>query len=133
MNRTYAEYLVERMAMAWMQRDIPTIVALFTDNGVFITPGGTAHGRAAIAAAATAFFAQPVTLTVTITRVIVDGSQGTVEWTWRETNSATGADRTMEDAIIFALRDDKVAYWREYFDPTQTHALSGLVAAASQQ
>ena len=123
MNRRHAEHLVERMAMAWMQRDVTTIVALFTDDGVFITPGGTARGRAAIAAAATTFFARPVALTVTITRVIVDGSQGAVEWTWRETSSTTGADRTMEDAIIFALRDDKLAYWREYFDPTQSHAL----------
>jgi uncharacterized protein (TIGR02246 family) len=123
MNRMDVEHLVERMAMAWMQRDVTTIVALFTDDGVFVTPGGIARGQAAIATAATTFFARPNTMMVTITRVIVDGSQGAVEWTWRETSGTTGADRTMEDAIIFALRDDKVAYWREYFDPTQSHAL----------
>jgi uncharacterized protein (TIGR02246 family) len=123
MNHTNAQQLIERMAMAWMQRDVTTIVALFTDDGEFITPSGVARGRAAIAAAATKFFAQPVAVTVTITRVLLDGSQGAVEWIWRETNSTSGADRTMEDAIIFALRDDKLAYWREYFDPTQTHEL----------
>ena len=123
MNRANAQQLIERMAMAWMQRDVTTIVALFTDDGELITPAGAARGRAAIAAAAAKFFAQPVAVTVTITRVLVDGSQGAVEWTWRETSSTTGADRTMEDAIIFALRDDKLAYWREYFDPRQTHEL----------
>src|SRR5215213_10028712 len=123
MSGTNAQQLVERMAMAWMQRDVTTIVALFTDDGELITPGGAARGRAAIAAAATKFFAQPVAVTVTITRVLVDGSRGAVEWTWRETSGTTGADRTMEDAIIFALRDDKLAYWREYFDPAQTHEL----------
>jgi uncharacterized protein (TIGR02246 family) len=123
MNHADVQQLVERMAVAWMQRDITTIVGLFTEDGEFITPGGAARGRAAIAAAATTFFAQPLTVTVTITRVLVDGVQGAVEWTWRETSSTSGADRTMQDAIIFALRDDKLAYWREYFDPTQTHEL----------
>jgi uncharacterized protein (TIGR02246 family) len=123
MNRTNAQQLVERMAMAWMQRDITTIVALFTDDGEFITPGGAARGRAAITAVATKFFAQPVKVTVTITRLLVDGAQGAVEWIWRETSSTSGEDRIMEDAIIFALRDDKLAYWREYFDPAQTRKL----------
>ena len=123
MSGTNAQQLVERMAVAWMQRDVTTIVALFTDDGELITPAGAARGRAAITAVATKFFAQPVVVAVTITRVLIDGSHGAVEWIWRETNSTTGTDRTMEDAIIFALRDDKLTYWREYFDPTQTHKL----------
>ena len=123
MSGTNAQQLVERMAMAWMQRDVTTIVALFTDDGELITPAGAARGRAAITAAATKFFAQPVAVKVTITRVLMDGSHGAVEWIWHETSSMTGAERTIEDAIIFALRDDKLTYWREYFDPTQTHKL----------
>jgi uncharacterized protein (TIGR02246 family) len=123
MNHADVQHLVERMAMAWMQRDVTTIVALFSDDGQFITPGGAVRGQAAIAAATTKFFARPVAVTVTITRVLVDGAQGAVEWIWRETNSTTGAHRTMEDAIVFELRDDKLAYWREYFDPAQTHEL----------
>src|SRR5215212_10145035 len=123
MSGTDAQQLVEQMAMAWMQRDVTTIVALFTDDGELITPAGAMRGRAGITAAATKFFAQPIAVTVTVTRVLMDGSHGAVEWIWHETSSTTGAERTMEDAIIFTLRDDKLTYWREYFDPTQTHKL----------
>jgi uncharacterized protein (TIGR02246 family) len=122
MNRMQAQRLVEQMAIAWVQRDISAIVSLFAEDGALITPGGAARGQAAIASMITTFFAQPVAVAVTITRVLVDGSQGAVEWIWRET-STSGAERTLEDAIIFEVRDGKVVYWREYFDPTQTHEL----------
>ena len=51
-----------------------------------------------------------------MTRVLLDGDQGAVEWTWSETNRADGRSHTAEDGIIFVLRDDKIVYWREYFD-----------------
>jgi limonene-1,2-epoxide hydrolase len=51
----------------------------------------------------------------------VDGDQGALEWTWHETHHADNQERTIDDAIIFTLRDDKIVYWREYFDTT-THA-----------
>jgi uncharacterized protein (TIGR02246 family) len=123
MKRMVAQRLVERMASAWMQRDVSAIVALFSEEGQFITPGSVSHGQAAIAATVTKFFVRPIAVKVTITRLLVDGSHGAIEWVWRETNSTSGAERIMEDAIIFAVRDSKLVYWREYFDPTQTRAL----------
>jgi uncharacterized protein (TIGR02246 family) len=123
MDRTDAQQLAEQMASAWMQRDVPAIGSLFTDDGEFITPKAAVRGRAAIEAAARKFFEQPLAVTVTISRVLVDGSQGAVEWIWQETDTTTGTSRTMEDAIIFTVRDGKLAYWREYFDPAQTEKL----------
>jgi hypothetical protein len=47
------------------------------------------------------------------TRVLLEGDQGAVEWTWSETNRADGSRHTVEDAIIFELRDAKLVSWRE--------------------
>lgn len=118
-----ARDIVERMATAWIQADIPAIVDLFAPDGVFISPGGRAEGHTAIAALATAFFAASLALTVTIRRVLVNGDVGAIEWIWTETDPATNQRRTMEDAIVFELRDGKLIYWREYFDPAQTREL----------
>ena len=46
------------------------------------------------------------------------------EWTWSETSRADGRRHTVEDAIIFALRDDQIVYWREYFDTAGSNDLS---------
>jgi uncharacterized protein (TIGR02246 family) len=116
--------IVERMARAWMQQDVEAIAALFSDDGIFISPGGMARGREAIAAAARAFFAEADDVEVTITRILVAEQAGAVEWRWQETSRSTGERRTMEDAIVFELRDGKLTYWREYFDPAQTEQLS---------
>jgi limonene-1,2-epoxide hydrolase len=53
---------------------------------------------------------------VDVTRLILDGDQGALEWTWSEIRASDGQRHTAEDAIIFVIRDDKFVYWREYFD-----------------
>jgi uncharacterized protein (TIGR02246 family) len=119
MDHEHAQKLVERMVVAWIQADVPAILALFVVDGVLISPGGRAQGHAAIAAQAAEFFAGTRSVTATIKRVLLDGDAGAVEWIWRETNQATGESRTIEDAIVFELREGKFSYWREYFDPRQ--------------
>ena len=49
-------------------------------------------------------------------RVLLEGDQGAAEWTWSETDRADGGRHTVEDAIIFELREDKLVSRREYFD-----------------
>ena len=119
MNREAVEQLVAQMADAWMQHDVAASLLLFTDDGQFISPGGAVQGHAALAATATSYFAEISAVQVTITRVLVDGAQAAVEWTWQETARVTGEQRTMNDAIIFEIQAGKIAYWREYFDPAQ--------------
>jgi limonene-1,2-epoxide hydrolase len=58
---------------------------------------------------------------VTVIRVLLDGHQGAVEWTWTETRLVDDLSRTAEDCIIFELRGDKLIYWREYFDTAGWH------------
>ncbi len=120
MNRQEATALVERQARAWEQMDLEAILADFAPDGVLISPGGRWQGYAALRKGIASFFAASGDIKIAITRVLVDGDQGAVEWTWSETKKATGRRHTVEDAIIFGTRDGKIVYWREYFNTAQS-------------
>jgi len=111
------------MAGAWISADLATIVALFAPYGLFVSPAGAAYGHDQIRAVAAAYFQEFACVGVQIRRVLADGSRGAAEWTWQETTRGAAELRTMEDAIVFEVRDNKLVYWREYFDPNQRQAL----------
>lgn len=115
MNQREVELLIERQAEAWQKVDFDAIGADFCEDGCLISPGGTWQGSAAIAAAARQWFATCSAVQIEIKRIILAGNQGAVEWIWHETRRADNQMYTMEDGIIFELRDDKILYWREYF------------------
>jgi uncharacterized protein (TIGR02246 family) len=119
MNRQEATALVQRQARAWAQANAEAIIADFAPDGVLIAPGGQWKGHDALREAIDSFFAASGDIRVNITRVLVDGNQGAVEWTWSETKKSTGKRHTVDDAIIFTVRDGKIASWREYFDTRQ--------------
>ncbi|MCU0511160.1 MAG: nuclear transport factor 2 family protein [Anaerolineae bacterium] len=108
--------LIERQARAWERADLDAIPADFAPDGWLISPGGRWQGPAAIRAAAAGFFAVARDVRVTITRVILHGETGAVEWTWSETRLPQGTRHTADDAVIFVLRGSQIIYWREYFD-----------------
>jgi uncharacterized protein (TIGR02246 family) len=119
MERVQIQALIERQARAWEQRNIEAILSDFAPQALFCSPGGHWQGREEIRAAATAFLATVSEVKVKITRILVDGDQGAVEWSWCETRLGAQTPHMMEDAIIFALQDGQIIYWREYFDPAQ--------------
>jgi uncharacterized protein (TIGR02246 family) len=108
--------LVTRQAQAWQAADPEAIVRDFAPDGRFIAPGGRWQGRAAIGAAAADFFAHIAAVRISITRILVDGDQGAVEWTWSEQRLGSDQWHTVEDAIVFEVRHGQLIYWREYFD-----------------
>ncbi|HEY3232869.1 MAG TPA: nuclear transport factor 2 family protein [Roseiflexaceae bacterium] len=116
MNSAEARTLVERQARAWERGDLAAIVADFAPDGVLISPGGRWQGYDALRLAAESFFAAAIDVQVVVTRVLLDGDEGAAEWTWSETSRIDGRRYTIEDAIIFNLRDDQIVSWREYFD-----------------
>jgi uncharacterized protein (TIGR02246 family) len=116
MNHSEARALIERQARAWERGNVAAILADFAPDGVLISPGGQWRGHPQLRAAAEAFFATVTAVHVTITRVLLDGDQGAVEWTWSETRRANNQTYTAEDAIIFVLRDGQIVFWREYID-----------------
>jgi uncharacterized protein (TIGR02246 family) len=119
MQKEQVRALIARQARAWEHADVEAIVADFAPDCLFIAPGGRWQGHHALRAAAEASFAASTAVQITITRVLLDGDQGAVEWTWSETGRADGRRHTVEDGIIFQLSAGKISYWREYFDTAQ--------------
>ena len=79
-------------------------------------PTGRINGTAQLRQNNARYFQEYTAIQVELTRLIVDGEQGALEWTWSETRVADGLRRSVEDAIVFVIRDRKIVYWREYFD-----------------
>jgi uncharacterized protein (TIGR02246 family) len=119
MDRAQIDALIERQARAWEQGNIEALLADFAPDALFITPGGTLKGHQAIRKMAESALKSISEARVIITRIIFYQDEGAVEWTWRQTDKHTNIQQTVEDAIIFTLREDKITYWREYFDPAQ--------------
>lgn len=120
MDIEQARALVEHQARAWERADVDAVLADFAPDGVLISPMGRWQGHQALREIVGAFFATGVTVTIAITRVLLDGDTGAAEWTWDETNPATGHHHSVDDGIIFVLDGEKLRYWREYFDTAVT-------------
>ena len=108
--------IVERQIQAWETADSDKLIADFAEDSWFIVPGSTFRGKQQIKAAANKYFSEFTATKVKIKRIIVSGNQGTVEWSWRDKNKATGEESQAEDAIVFELEQGKIKYWREYID-----------------
>ena len=116
MNRQEAEALIKRQARAWEHADSDAVVADFAPDGILISPSGRWQGHDSLRNGIESFFAEARDIQVAVTRVLIDGDQGAVEWTWSETRLSTGRRHSADDAIIFTVRDGKITYWREYID-----------------
>lgn len=116
MNMDDVQAMVARQARAWEDGNLDAIVADFAHDGVLHSPGGRWQGQEAIRAAAANFLTLYEDVRVEITRVLLQGDEGAVEWTWNETRRSDGLRTSTEDGIIFTLRDGKILRWREYFD-----------------
>lgn len=119
-RRDEVEALVRRQAAAWTAGDAHAAAADFAEDGVLISPGGAWRGPEGVRRGVRAFLDTAAVVRIEVRRVLVDGDEAAVEWVWTERRHADGAVVTMEDAIVVGLRDGRITYWREYFDPAQT-------------
>jgi uncharacterized protein (TIGR02246 family) len=103
-------------AEAWRRGDLEAIMAGYAPEVVFVAPGVRLAGLAALRKNTQRYLAVYTDIDVTLTRLILDGEQGALEWTWAETRRTDGQRRTVEDAIVFVLRAGQIVSWREYFD-----------------
>ena len=120
MTRDEARAFLLRRANAWARKDLDAIMADYAPDIVYVAPTIRFDGTAGMRENAARYLEEFSDIDVELTRLIVDGDQGALEWTWSETRVADGQRRSVQDAIIFELRDGKIVYWREYFD---THGL----------
>lgn len=108
--------MVIRQARAWENQDAQAIADDFANSAVFIAASFEFQGKSRIKQAALDYFKGFHNTVVEIKRIIVDGNEGAVEWTWRDQNRKSGKEGYAEDAIIFKLENDKIVYWREYIE-----------------
>lgn len=108
--------MVMGQAKAWSEQDAQAIADDFAEDGIFIAAGSKFQGKPQIKQAAEEYFQQFHHTSVEIKRILVDGSQGAVEWNWHDQNRQTGKESHAEDAIILELKNNKIVYWREYIE-----------------
>src|ERR1700752_1105511 len=108
--------IIERQANAWETADSEKIIVDFTDDCVFIIPGFSFRGKKQIKEMVESYFVEYKNVTVTIKRIIQNGNEVAVEWSWSELNKKTGKKAYAEDAIVIELEGGKIKYWREYVD-----------------
>ena len=116
MTREEVRAFLLRRISAWQEGDLEAIMADYAPGVVHITPSGRRVGTAVMRENNARYLAEYTDFRAALTRLILDGEQGALEWTWSETRRADGRRRSVDDAIIFVLRDRKIVYWREYFD-----------------
>ena len=107
---------LRRRIRAWEEEDLEAIIADYAPDIVHTSPGGRRVGVAAMRETNARYLAEYTAFTAELTRLLVDGDQVAIEWTWGETRRADGRRRSVDDAIIFVLRDWQIVSWREYFD-----------------
>jgi uncharacterized protein (TIGR02246 family) len=110
--------LLLRRIRAWRDENLDAILADYADDIVHVSPYGRRVGAAAMRAVDARYLAEYTGFEVQLNRLIVEGDEGALEWTWTETRRADGLRRSADDAIVFVLRGGKIAYWREYFVPS---------------
>jgi uncharacterized protein (TIGR02246 family) len=115
MTKSEVHQLLMRRARAWRDEDLDAIMTDYAPDVVHVSPYGRRGGAAAMREANVRYLAEYTAFDVQLSRLVVDGDEGALEWTWSETRRADGRRRSVDDAIVFVLRDGKIAYWREYF------------------
>lgn len=111
--------LIEQARELWTSGNADGFAALFTPDGEFIVPGKRWTGPGAIRKVAADYAAAYSNVKIDIHRILVDGNQAVVEWSWQDTENATGRRSQADDAIVVDFQDGQISRWREYID-TQT-------------
>ncbi len=119
MDTQQVREMIEQLAQAMMRQEQEVVTQFFAEDAVFVAPAGRFVGRQAIYNTGANYNRDYTNVIIHVKDVIVCGDKGVVEWSFGDTRKSDGYTHVMEDAVVFHLRDGKIAYWREYFDPNQ--------------
>jgi ketosteroid isomerase-like protein len=97
--------------------DIPAILSHYHDDAVFVPPGKTLIGHAAIRTFYEESFRRFVGLDVTITHELSIGAKAAIEWK-AVLSDAAGQTYDLYGINVLEVRDGKFVEMRCYFDPT---------------
>jgi ketosteroid isomerase-like protein len=115
-----ARALVERQARSWERNEFELGAGDWAADGILQAPGVTVPFER-LRGEMAHFHELYGDLEVDVKTVFTstDGSRIAIEWDWAVSRRSDGERSVTNDAIIVDLVDDKIASWREYFDPAQ--------------
>ena len=96
MTRDEIRAFLMRRADAWARKDLDVIMADYAPDIVYIAPTVRFDGTAGMRENAARYLAEFTDIEVELTRLIVDGNQGALEWTWSETRVVDGRRRSVQ-------------------------------------
>jgi uncharacterized protein (TIGR02246 family) len=117
-DREQAVALFERRRDAWLAEDLDAYLACFTDDVVVQTPGREpVRGMSDYAALVRRSLATLRPTTFDFHELAVDGATVLAEWTITLTLRGDGRTIAYRGMSSCELRGDRIARWREYYDP----------------
>jgi uncharacterized protein (TIGR02246 family) len=117
-DRERAVVLFERRRDAWLAEDVDAYLACFTDDVVVQTPGREpVQGMRDYAALVHGSLAALRPTTFEFHELAVDGDTVLAEWTITLTVRDDGRTISYRGMSSCELRGDRIARWREYYDP----------------
>jgi uncharacterized protein (TIGR02246 family) len=121
-----ATALFDRRRRAWLDEDLDAYLALWTDDMTFQSPvhAEPLRGRAAFESLVRASAARTRPLRFDFEHLAVTGEVVLAEWTIAVARRDDGREVAWRGMSACALRDGRVAWWREYWNPMALAALA---------
>jgi uncharacterized protein (TIGR02246 family) len=129
----------ERWVQLYNAGDLEGLADSFTEDGILVTPDGTAQGRAAILEIMNRGKAAFPDYAVTIDVMVEQGDTIAAEWTWAATNTGplvrpdgtemppTGKRVESKGMDLTQMRDGKLAVYHMYYDNMARAGQLGLL------
>jgi ketosteroid isomerase-like protein len=107
--------LIEQQARAWETGDEAAFLATLHPDAVFAYPGKRLD-RAGVLVTFRAWSRDFRDTKLRVHRVVIDGANFSVEYTFATTNVATGKRTAGGTVAVGEVRDGKLRVWKEYLD-----------------
>jgi len=130
--------LLDEIVVAWSKRNIPALLALFTDDCVYedMAMGVVNHGKHELSCFATEVFKTMPDFTLRFPKRFATAHEGASEWiitaTWNglfEGVDCTGREITFTGLSMYTFRDGKLASNRDCWDYTSLMRQLGVLGA----
>lgn len=120
-----AAALFDRRRRAWLAEDLDGYLALWTEDMTFQSPvhAEPLRGRAAFAELVRASAARTRPVRFDFDHLAVAGDVVLAEWTIAVARRDDGREVTWRGMSACGLRDGRIAWWREYWNPLALAAL----------
>jgi uncharacterized protein (TIGR02246 family) len=123
-----ATALFDRRRRAWLDEDVDAYLALWTDDMTFQSPvhAEPLRGRTAFATLVRTSANRTRPVRFDFSHLAVAGDVVLAEWTITVARRDDGREVTWRGMSACALRDGRIAWWREYWNPMDLAGLASV-------